>query len=276
MIPRIASGDEHVPGKEFGALHGRRLASFEVGIHNIPGNLRVQYSSSCVFPPILWWDFGSFIREPDLMRDTIATDIVVTWLNWLCLLVSTKFMKWKPSAFWWEKDSKKPFTALPVRVRIHKPHHPMSQSPSHHPWAPHKAPQDSAAAMPALPKKAPSSSGQANFGKRSNLVEDDNAWRLWGMFAAAVLCAGSVVWNCWCFVCWDQQWQALYYKLLGLWHCPNTADYETHSISTIFDQKSLEMNIPKKCEQPTRQDRMRRLQGKHMATTCPTNKSTFL
>lgn len=67
----------------------------------------------------------------------------------------------------------------------------MSQSPSHHPWAPHKAPQDSAAAMPALPKKAPSSSGQANFGKRSNLVEDDNAWRLWGMFAAAVLCAGS-------------------------------------------------------------------------------------
>ena len=77
MIPRRASGDEHVPGKEFGALHGRRLASFEVGIHNIPGNLRVQYSSSCVFPPILWWDFGSFIRERDLMRDTIATDIVV-------------------------------------------------------------------------------------------------------------------------------------------------------------------------------------------------------
>lgn len=65
---------------------------------------------------------------------------MLTWLNWLCLVVSTKFMKWKPSAFWWEKDSKKPFTALPVRVRIHKPHHPMSQSPSHHPWAPPQSP----------------------------------------------------------------------------------------------------------------------------------------
>ena len=194
------------------------------------------------------------------------------------------------------------------RVRIHKPHHPMSQSPSHHPWAPHKAPQDSAAAMPALPKKAPSSSGQANFGKRSNLVEDDNAWRLWGMFAAAVLCAGSgrvkllvlcllgpavtstvlqasgslafvgrglQIWSCLIFgnlgfaTCWVMWNSTVTYS-------PNTADYEMHSISTIFDQKSLEMNIPKKCEQPTRQDRMRRLQGKHVATTCPTNKSTFL
>ena len=32
----MASGDEHVPGKELGPLHGRRLGEFEVRIHDEP------------------------------------------------------------------------------------------------------------------------------------------------------------------------------------------------------------------------------------------------
>ena len=121
---------------------------------------------------------------------------MLTWLNWLCLIISTKFMKWKPSAFWWEKDSKKPFTALPVRVRIQNPHHPMS----HHlptvpgpPTKPHRTRQlqclHCPRKHPAAVARPTSASGRTSQNSGWNNA-NENVWVwLWGMFDVAVLCA---------------------------------------------------------------------------------------
>lgn len=47
-----ASGDEPVPGKELGPLHGRRLGEFEVRIHDEPRHRAAEHRSNAKAGPL--------------------------------------------------------------------------------------------------------------------------------------------------------------------------------------------------------------------------------